>query len=148
MAQPQGYIDSKFPKHVCLLHKALYGLKQTPGAWFERFTSQLFHIGFFASGVGSYLFIYKHGCHLVFLLLYVDDIILTSNDSSFTASFIYQLGSEFDLKDLGPLHYFLGLQIDYTSNGLFVHQKKYDSDLLAKFSMTDCKPCKTPCSLN
>ena len=39
MAQPQGYIDSKFPKHVCLLHKALYGLKQTPRAWFERFTS-------------------------------------------------------------------------------------------------------------
>ena len=58
MAQPQGYIDSKFPKHVCLLHKALYGLKQTPGAWFERFTSQLFHIGFSALGVDGNLFIY------------------------------------------------------------------------------------------
>ena len=121
MAQPQGYIDSKFPKHVCLLHKALYGLKQTPGAWFERFTSQLFHIRFSALGVDGNLFIYKHGCHLVFLLLYVDDIILTGNDSTFTTSLIHQLGSEFDFKDLGPLHYFLGLQIDYTSNGLFVH---------------------------
>ena len=49
MAQPQGYVDSKFPKHVCLLHKALYGLKQAHRAWFERFTSRLFHIGFFAS---------------------------------------------------------------------------------------------------
>ena len=49
MAQPQGYVHSKFPKHVCLLHKALYGLKQAHRAWFERFTSRLFHIGFFAS---------------------------------------------------------------------------------------------------
>ena len=50
MAQVQGYVDSKFPKHVCLLHKAIYSFMQAPRAWFERFTSQLFHIGFFDSG--------------------------------------------------------------------------------------------------
>ena len=49
MVQPQGYVDSSFPTHVCLLHKALYGLKQAPRAWFERFTSQLLHVGFCAS---------------------------------------------------------------------------------------------------
>ena len=92
------------------------------------------------------LFIYRHGSHLVFLLLYVDDIILTENDSAFTASIIQLLTSTLDLKDLGLLHYFLGLQIEYT--GLFVHQTKYATDLLTKFAMTDCKPCKTPCSPN
>ena len=148
MMQPQGYFDPKFPKHVCLLHKALYGLKQAPRAWFERFTIHLFPIGFFASGVDGNLFISKHGSHLVFLLLYVDDIILTWNNPTFIASIIQQLSSDFDLKDLSLLHYFLGLQIDHTNTGLFVHQTMYATDLLAKFAMIDCKPCKTPCSLN
>lgn len=87
----------------------------------NRFTTQLYHTGFFASSANGNLFIYKHGSHLVFLLLYVDDIILTGNDSAFTASIIQLLSSTFDLKDLDLLHYFLGLQIEYTASGLFVH---------------------------
>ena len=148
MVQPQGYVDPKFPKQVCLLHKVLYGLKQAPRAWFERFTTQLFHTVFFSFDADGIIFIYKHGSQLVFLLLYVDDIILTRNNPTFTATLIHQLSYEFDLMDLGLLHYFLGLQIDYTTTGLFVHQTKYAFDLLVKFAMTDCKPCKTPCSLN
>ena len=148
MAQPQDYVDPAFPKHVCLLHKALYGLKQAPRAWFERFTSQLLHIGFCASAADGNLFILRHGSSIVFLLLYVDDIIITGNRSSFVSSVIKLLGVDFDLKDLELLHYFLGLQVDYTSSRLFVHQTKYASDLLKKFGMTDCKPCKTPSSPN
>ena len=148
MRQPQGYVDSQLPRHVCLLHKALYGLKQALRAWFERFTSHLFHVRFFASGADGNLFIYRHGCHVVFLLLYMDDIILTGNDKVFTASIIQLLSSSFDLKDLGLLHYFLGFQIEYTDFGLFVHQTKYATELLSKFVMFDCKSCKTPCSPN
>ena len=148
MAQPQGYVDLSFPNHVCLLHKALYGLKQAPRAWFERFTSQLLHGGFCASAADGNLFILRHHSFIVYLLLYVDDIIITGNSSSFASTIITLLGKEFDLKDLGLLHYFLGLQIDYTSTGLFVHQSKYASNLLKKFGMTDCKLCKTPCSPN
>ena len=121
MAQPQGYVDPALPKHVYLLHKALYGLKQAPRAWFERFISQLLHIGFCASTADGNLFILRHGSSIVFLLLYVDDIIIIGNNSSFVSSVIKLLGVDFDLKDLGLLHYFLGLQIDYTSFGLFVH---------------------------
>ena len=104
----------------------------------------MFHVGFFAFGANGNLFIYRHGCHLVFLLLYVDDIILTGNDKVFIASIIQLLSSSFD--HLGLLHYFLRLQIEYTDSGLFVHQTKYATDLLSKFAMSDCKPCKTPCS--
>ena len=148
MAQPQGYVDSDFPTHVCLLHKALYGLKQAPRTWFKRFTTQLLHIGFVTSCANGNLFLYRHDGHLVFLLLYMDDIIVTGNHPSFTASLFHQLSSDFNLKDLGKLHYFLGLQIEYTSSGLFVHQSKYTLDLLHKFHMADCKPCNTPCAAN
>ena len=148
MAQPRGYVDPAFPRQVCLLHKALYGPKQAPWAWFERFTSQLLHVGFSALAANGNLFILRHQSFILYLLLYVDDIINTGNSSSFVSTIIKLLGKDFDLKDLGLLHYFLGLQIDYTSIGLFVHQTKYAFDLLQKFGMTDCKPCKTPCSPN
>ncbi|XP_050281330.1 uncharacterized mitochondrial protein AtMg00810-like [Quercus robur] len=94
------------------------------------------------------LFIYDHDGHLVFLLLYVDDIIVIGNHPSFIASLLATLGQDFNLKDLGRLHYFLRLQFDYTPAGLFVHQTKYATDLLHKFSMSECKPCKTPCTPN
>lgn len=81
---------------------------------------------------------------MVYLLLYVDDIIITGNSPSFIDHLVSKLGAPFDLKDLGPLTNFLGLQIGYTSQGLFVHQSKYALDLLTKFNMLDYKPCLTP----
>ncbi|CAN6723036.1 unnamed protein product [Malus baccata var. baccata] len=82
---------------------------------------------------------------MVVLLLYVDDIILTGDSDACVQSVISQLTTEFDMKDLGILHYFLGLQIDYHSSGLFVHQSKYVHDLLQRTNMLECKPCLTPC---
>ena len=93
------------------------------------------------------LFLYSKGETVLFfllLLLYVDDIIVTGNNASAVNALLHQLGSEFDIKDLGPLKFFLGLQIEYRSTGFFVHQRKYATDLLAKFNMSTCKPCSTP----
>ena len=104
------------------------------------------HIGFKASDADSNLFNLHHDSFVVYLLLYIDDIIITGNSTSFIDHIVSRLGAAFDLKDLGPLKYFLGLQIEYTSQGLFVHQSKYASDLVTKFNMLDCKPCLTPCS--
>ena len=81
MCQLLGYKDSLRPDHVCLLHKAIYGLKQSPRAWFDSFTTQLFHLGFHASYANTNLFILIHSSHIVYLLLYVDDIIITGNNS-------------------------------------------------------------------
>uniref|UniRef100_A0A2N9I4T5 Integrase catalytic domain-containing protein n=1 Tax=Fagus sylvatica TaxID=28930 RepID=A0A2N9I4T5_FAGSY len=123
MTQPQGYIDPTHSDYVCKLQKSIYGLKQAPrawfdillsrskGDWFESFTTQLLHLGFIASSADSSLFIYKDNQVIAYLLLYVDDIVLTSNTPSFLDHLIHQLNSIFDLKDLGSLHYFLGLQI-------------------------------------
>ena len=126
--------------------QSIYGLKQAPRAWFDSFTSELFHIGFHSSSADSNLFILHHDSFVVYLLLYVDDIIITGNSPSFIDHLVSRLAKVFDLKDLGPLTYFLGLQIESTSQGFFVHQSKYALDLLTKLKMLDCKPCVTPCS--
>ncbi|XP_075655127.1 uncharacterized protein LOC142625334 [Castanea sativa] len=90
----------------------------------------------------------EHGKYLVFLLVYVDDIVLTGNCLSFLQSLIQQLSYEFELKDLGNLHYFLGLQITHTSKGLFLNQSKYAQDLLLKHNMLSAKAAKIPCASN
>ena len=105
-------------------------------------------MGFQASLADSSLFILRHGKFLVFLLVYVDDIVLTGNNPSFLQSLILQLSSEFELKDLGNLHYFLGLHITRTSRGIFLNQSKYAHDLLQKHNMLSAKPAKTPCAPN
>ena len=118
MQQPPGYVDSHYPSHVCKLHKSLYGLKQAPRAWFDRFTSQLLHLGFVASLADPSLFIYQSNHTTIYLLLYVDDIILTGNKSTQLSHLITALSHTFELKDLGPLSYFLGIQIIPTRCGL------------------------------
>jgi hypothetical protein len=148
MVQPPGFVHSVYPNHVCKLHKSLYGLKQAPRAWFERFTSHLLTIGFTASTADPSLFVFRQGSTLLYLLLYVDDIILTGNSTAAVNSLITQLAATFELKDLGPLRYFLGLQIDYGTDCLFVHQRKYITDLLSKFNMPTCKAASTPFSIS
>ena len=144
MAQPLVFVDLALPTHVCQLHKSLYGLKQAPCAWFERFTSHLLTLGFTALVANASLFILSHGSVIVYLLLYVDDTIITGNNLIAISNIISQLSTAFDIKDLGQLCYFLGLQIDYKKAGFFVHQSKYLTDLLHEFNMTDCKASSTP----
>jgi hypothetical protein len=82
MEQPQGFVDSSCPDYVCRLHKAIYGLKQAPHAWFKRLSQALLDIGFIGLSVDTSLFMFH--CHLIhlFVLVYVDDIIVTGTHSS------------------------------------------------------------------
>ena len=135
MSQPQEFVDGDHPKYVCKLQRSLYGLKQAPKAWNDMFTSILLSLGFKASYADPSLFVKHDGLHIVVLLLYVDDIILTGDHDDSIQSVIKHLTKEFDMKDLGLLYYFLGLQIEYHTQGLFVHQFKYVQDLLQKTDM-------------
>lgn len=144
MSQPPGFVDKVFPNHVCKLHKALYGLKQAPRAWYARFGSFLLSLGFSNSGADSSLFVYSGGCSTIFLLLYVDDIILTGSDSSTLSKLVSRLKSEFAMNDLGPLSFFLGVQASFTFKGLILSQSKYISDLLCRTGMHNSKPVATP----
>ena len=144
MEQPPGYIDPRFPTHVCLLKKALYGLKQAPRAWFQRFSSFLLTLGFSCSRADTSLFVFHQQSSLIYLLLYVDDIIVTGNNPSLLDSFTRKLHSEFATKDLGSLSYFLGLEASPTPDGLFISQLKYARDILTRAQLLDSKPVHTP----
>lgn len=142
--KPQGFVDASHPDYVCKLVKSLYGLKQASRAWFECFTSHLLSLGFVASHSDTSLFVRNFGDNLTYLLLYVDDIIVTGNQPSYIQQLITQLRSRFDMADLGPLRYFLGLEITRSSLGINVCQTKYVRDLLTRYGMSGVKPCNTP----
>jgi hypothetical protein len=82
MKQPSGFVDPTLPSHVCRLHKSLYGLKQAPMAWYTRLSDFLLSIGFLASKVDISLFILSDGTNIFYLLVYVDDILLTGSNSA------------------------------------------------------------------
>ncbi|XP_016646964.1 PREDICTED: uncharacterized mitochondrial protein AtMg00810-like [Prunus mume] len=81
-----------------------------------------------------------------FMPVYVDDIIITVTTSISCQALISQLSAKFSMKNLGPLHYFLGIQVQRTADTMFLSQQKYKCDLLTQFSMLDYKPCSTPSS--
>ncbi|XP_074313420.1 uncharacterized protein LOC141648591 [Silene latifolia] len=144
MHQPMGYRDSRFPDHVCLLRKSLYGLKQAPRAWYKRFADFVTSIGFRNSKCDHSLFIYKDGNSLAYLLLYVDDIILTTSSDTLRLSIMSRLRNEFAMKDLGLLHYFLGIAVSRRGKSMFLSQSKYANEIIEKAGMSMCKPCSTP----
>lgn len=109
MKQPPGFVHPEFPSHVCKLKKAIYGLKQAPRAWFHRFSSFLLSFGFICSPTDTSMFIYNYQGQVIILLLYVVDIVLTGNSLPTLHSFIALLSRQFAMKDLGHLHYFLGV---------------------------------------
>ena len=115
MTQLEGF--SKGSNLVCKLHKALYGLKQAPRAWFERLAAALIKFGFTGSKCDPSLFIHTCGTSSTYVLVYVDDIIITGASANFIQELILKLHSEFALKDLRPLHYLLGLEVYHLANG-------------------------------
>jgi hypothetical protein len=142
--QPLGFEDKNKPDHVCLLQKSLYGLKQAPRAWFQRFSSFIQTIGFVPSLSDTSLFIYHRNNDVSYLLLYVDDIILTASSQPFLDHIITLLRSEFSMTDLGLLHHFLGISVVRDSSGLFLSQRQFILDLLNRAGMLDCQPSRTP----
>ncbi|GJS14716.1 ribonuclease H-like domain-containing protein [Tanacetum coccineum] len=144
MHQPPGFTDSAHSDYVCLLQKSLYGLKQAPRAWFQRFSSYVIRAGFYHSKTDSSLFIFHKGQDTAYLLLYVDDIILTASSTSLLQRIISLLHAEFAMTDLGPLNYFLGISATRTTSGIFLSQTKYATEILEQAQMLNCNPCRTP----
>lgn len=144
VSQPPGFVDPDRPTHVCRLKKALYGLKQAPRAWYEELKTFLTQMGCHNSTADTSVFIYLHGAHILYVLVYVDDIIITGSSSSLVTACIHVLASRFSLKEPTDLHYFLGIEVTRTNRGLHLMQKKYIVDLLSKCHMLDAKPVSTP----
>jgi histone deacetylase 1/2 len=100
MKQPPGFEDTKTPGYICKLDKAIYGLKQAPRAWYSRLSSKLITLGFVPSKSDMSLFIYRRGGTTIYMLIYVDDIIVTSSSPDAVTALLADLKEDFALKIL------------------------------------------------
>lgn len=145
MLQPPSFEAPQAPQLVCKLHKALCGLKQAPRAWFEKLHGALMALGFTSARSDQSLFVRISSKSVIYLLFYVDDILITGNNPSDVNSLIQDLNREFALKDLGNLNFFLGIQATILPNGNYhFSQKKYITDLLVRAQMHNAKGVNTP----
>jgi hypothetical protein len=115
MQQPPGFTDSRHPDYVCKLQKALYGLKQSPRAWYSRLSDRLHQLGFTSSTADTSQLIFCRGGVTIYMLVYVDDIVIASSTPATADQLLRQLQLSFPVKDLGPLHYFLGIEVTRNS---------------------------------
>ena len=120
---------------MCRLVKALYGLKQAPRAWHARLGAALHAHGFVPSTADTSLFILQRPEVTMYILVYVDDIILVSSSVTAADRLVASLGAVFAVKDLERLHYFLGLEVFHSDSGLTLTQQKYSQDLLRRAGM-------------
>ena len=119
---------------MCRFKRALYRLKQAPRAWYTRIDSYFTGLGFAKSEVDPNLYQIVVEGKLLIILLYVDDLILIGDELLIHSCKAY-LAKEFEMKDLGLLHYFLGLEIWQRKGEMFVSQGKYAQEILEKFHM-------------
>lgn len=129
---------------VCKLNKSIYGFKQASRQWYSKLSDSLISIGYSHSNADYSLFTKKCTDKFTALLIYVDDIVLTGNDFSEIQSVKSFLNEKFKIKDLGPLRYFLGLEIARSSSGIILNQRNYTLELLSDTDMLATKPSFTP----
>lgn len=138
-----GFAHPDFSNHVCRLKKAIYSLKQASRAWFHRFSSALLAFSFRPSNDDFSIFIYSHASTRILLILYVNDIIVCSNNLSLHDCLLALLSNSFPMKDPSQLHYFLGIEARFTLLGLLLMESKYVRELLHKFDLTSVTPVMT-----
>jgi hypothetical protein len=146
MKQPPGYEDKQHPNYVYRLDKAIYGLKQVPRAWYSRLSSKLQMLSFVPSKGDTSLFFLSNKQVTMYVLVYVDDIIVVSSSQDTTNALLKNLERDFALKDLRELHYFLGIEVTKIKEGILLMQQKYATELHKRAGMFGCKPCSTPLS--
>ncbi|KAJ9709547.1 hypothetical protein PVL29_001161 [Vitis rotundifolia] len=149
MEQPPGFVAQGESGLVCRLRRSLYGLKQSPRAWFGRFSSVVQEFGMLRSTADHSIF-YHHNSlrQCIYLVVYVDDIVITGSDQDGIQKLKQHLFTHFQTKDLGKLKYFLGIEIAQSSSGVVLSQRKYALDILEETGMLDCKPVDTPMDPN
>lgn len=133
---------------VCRLKKSLYGLRQAPRCWFAKLTATLSKYGCAQSKYDHSLFIYTKGTIHLNVLVYVDDLVVSGNDSIAIQSFKDYLSKCFHMKDLGRLKYFLGIEVSRNATGICLSQRKYTLDIISDASLLGAKPIGTPIEQN
>ena len=134
---------------MCRLCRSLYGLKQSPRAWFDRFSYVVSEFGMLRSITDHSVF-YHHNSsgQCIYLVVYVDDIVITGSDQDGIQKLKQHLFTHFQTKNLGKLKYFMGIEIAQSSSSVVISQRKYALDILEEIGMLDCKPVDNPMDHN
>ncbi|CAM8959567.1 unnamed protein product [Rhodiola kirilowii] len=144
MKLPPGfYSQARQNGQVCKLQRSIYGLKQASRQWFARFRDALIEFGFVQSLNDYSLFTLKMQDEFLILLVYVDDVVITGTSPRIIDKVKLFIHDKFQIKDLGLLKYFLGLEVARSKEGIFLNQRKYALDMLAGYNFLECKPMKT-----
>ncbi|KAI3734576.1 hypothetical protein L6452_14047 [Arctium lappa] len=144
VCQPPGFENPSYPDRVYKLKKALYGLHQAPRAWYDTLSSYLLDNGFERGVIDKTLFIKRKKKDILLVQIYVDDIIFGSTKDIMCKEFEDLMHQRFKMSSMGELTFFLGLQVQQKSDGIFICQSKYVQDILTKFGFSDSKPASTP----
>ncbi|GAA0164844.1 transmembrane signal receptor [Lithospermum erythrorhizon] len=147
MQLPPGFYKG-CPGLVCKLNKSLYGLKQTPRCWFSKLATTLKRYGFTQSYSDYSLFTLCKGQMRFHVLVYVDDLIISGNDSAAISTFKQYLNSCFHMKDLRVLKFFLGVEVARSEEGIFLSQRKYALDIISKAGLLGAKAVAFPMEQN
>ena len=117
-----------------------YGLKESPRTWFNRLTKVVKKYGFIQCQEDHTIFV-KHSKEgkMTMFIVCVDDIIITEDDEDEIGNLKKLLAREFQIKDLGQLKYFLGMEVGQTKEGIVVTQRKYVLDLFQESGMLGCR---------
>eukprot|EP00253_Pinus_taeda_P032853 PITA_32853 len=145
--QPEGFETHEKKSHVCRLKKALSGQKQAPRAWYARIDGYLQKTRFVKSDADPNLYYLVVENEPVTLVLYVDDLFLTGT-SRLIEDYKKNLATKFDMKDLGRMHYFLGLEVWQQKGEIFLGQGRYATKIMKRFRMGDCRSMATPMITN
>jgi hypothetical protein len=144
MQQPDGFVEREKENLVCRLKKSIYGLKQAPRCWSEKFNEFLESLGFESSDADPCVFVGKNAV----LAIYVDDLIVVTKTDQEMEGLKKELSAGFEMRDLGELHYILGVDVERTSDGIALSQQHYIEKLLKKFRMETATSVSTPMDVN
>lgn len=149
MEKPSSFKDAKFLNYVCKLQKSIYGLKQAPQAWFNKLTTYLQSLRFIGSKTNTSLF-FKCVLHdLIFILIYVDDNLIISPNSSEIQTLLQLLQMNFAICDLKLATFSLGIKLIPHKLGFVLSYSKYIASLLSEANIEkNCKPLFSPCVLS
>jgi len=148
MEQPLGYVDQTHPNLVCRLKEALYGLKRAPRAWSNKIGQYIVTSGFQTSNADFSLYVKKTDHGIVVIVIYVDDLIITGDSDADIFDLKKLLKQKFEMKDLGELRYFLGIEVIHSPKGIWLLQRQYALNKLSEYGMTGCKPISIPLEQN
>lgn len=146
MDQPEGFIVPGKENLVFKLKKSLYGLKQSPRQWYKRFDTFVLSQGFKRSNYDSCVYLKIVNNSAIYLLIYVDDMLITVKDKTKIAKLKAHLSGEFEMKDLSVAKKIPGMEIsrDKPFGKLYLSQKEYIDKVLRRFNMHEAKPVSTP----